>query len=257
MQRIAKIFSASKPHFINLGRSLINALFPRYCCVCGRRLLIGERDLCLTCLINLPYTHINGERGNVLERIFWNPDYRVERADSLLYYHSKAQSCNIYFQFKYYHHPEIAVHFGEMMAQNLIHTDFFDGIDCIVPIPLAPKRLKKRGYNQSERLAHGISLVTNIPVDTTSVIRTTNNGTQTHLTAEDRAQNVSNIFALSDTPTLAGKHVLIVDDVITTGSTTKSCVKVIAQLPDVKFSILSLGLSTRNKKRNIVTWKRK
>lgn len=257
MQRIDQILSTSKPHFISLGRSLLNALFPRYCCVCGKRLLLGERDVCVTCMINLPYTRLNGKRGNVLERLFWNPDYRVERADSLLYYHNKSLSCNIYFEFKYHHHPDVAVHFGQIMAQNLKRTDFFDGIDCIVPIPLAPQRLKKRGYNQSERLAHGISLETNIPVDTTSVIRTTNNVTQTHLTAEDRAQNVSNIFALSDKQTLEGKHILIIDDVITTGSTIKSCAKVIAQLPGVKFSVMSLGLSVRNKKHKIITWERK
>lgn len=167
-------------HLRHIGQSILNTLFPRYCCVCGRRLLESEQDLCLICLFELPMTNLHGKKGSTFERILWDDAVYTQHANSMLYYRSKSNYCRIYFMFKYHNRPEIAVNFGRMMAQELLGTDFFEGIDCMVPVPLSPQRMKQRGYNQSERLAYGISLITGIPIDTTSVIRNVDNPTHVY-----------------------------------------------------------------------------
>lgn len=226
---------------------LLNALFPRFCCVCGKRLMTGEDTLCTKCLCGLPLTHIKAHRNNIVERLLWDDRVMTEHANSLIYYHPKSRYCNIFFKFKYQSRPDIAVALGRMMAQDLISTDFFSGIDCIIPVPLSKKRQKKRGYNQSERLAQGISEVTHIPVDTTSLIRFVDNPTQTHLLHSERQANVENIFRLTSSPTLlSGKHILIVDDVITTGATIRACAHALLQPAAVKISVLSLALAKNN-----------
>lgn len=201
----------------------------------------------------MPFTHFKGEKGNLIERITCDDVICTERANSLLFYEKNSAYCTIFFHFKYYNHPEVAVTMGRMMAQELKNTDFFQNIDVLVPVPLSSERFKKRGYNQSERLATGISQITGIPVDTTSVIRTVNNPTQTHLDTIQRNENVKNIFDLSPNETIHDKHILLIDDVITTGSTTRACAHAALKAPNVKVSIISLACSSYNKKRTFAS----
>ena len=252
---VATLFFST--HLLRLFRSVCDVLFPRHCCVCGKRLLLNERELCINCLCHLPLTHIKGEKYNVVERLLWDDSIYTERANSMLYYRPKSSYCSIYFKFKYQHQPQVAVAFGRLMAQELVDTDFFSGIDCIVPVPLSSKRMEHRGYNQSERLACGISEITHIPVNTTAVVRTVDNPTQTQVIYSERFENVRGIFRLISPETLHAKHVLIVDDMITTGSTTRACAHAILQAGDVKISVLSLGLSIRNKNAEMPHWRRK
>ena len=237
-----------------LFKSLFNTFFPRYCCVCGHRLLINEETMCISCLSTLPLTHIKAKKGNIVERLLWNDKICTERADSLLYYIPKSKFCKLFFQFKYYNNPDVAVHLGKIMAHRLLQTDFFNGVDCIIPIPLSKQRFHQRGYNQSERLAHGISLETGIAVNTTAVQRVVDNPSQTHLNQNERIQNVKNIFCLSDAAFIHGKHILLVDDMITTGSTTRACARVLVGAGNVKISVISLGLSSHNKSKQFPHW---
>ena len=245
-------------HLHRFVNSLIDVLFPRRCCVCGRRLLVNEKELCINCLIQLSLTHINGRKNNVVERLLWDDVIYTERANSLLYYRPKSNYCRIYFKFKYQQQPQVAVAFGKIMAQELVDTDFFKGIDVMIPIPLSKSRMKQRGYNQSERLAYGISTITHIPIDVSSVVRVVDNPTQTHLYGKARLENVENIFQIVSPQSLHGKHVLIIDDMITTGSTTRSCARVVLQAGNVKISVLSLGISAMNKDNiEVPQWRRK
>ncbi len=128
------------------------------------------------------------------------------------------------------------------MAQELLPQDFFQGIDYLVPVPLHWRRLLHRGYNQSERIAQGISDITGIPVLGDVVSRVRNNQTQTHLNRQEREKNVENIFRAQHTERLRNKHLLIIDDVMTTGSTIISCGREITQAePTVTLSVLTLG----------------
>lgn len=226
--------------------SLQSTFFPSYCVVCGERLSAVEEITCIKCLAHLPLTGIKGKKGNIIERILWDYTIDTQRANSFLFYYPQSPYCNIYFHFKYYGHPEVAVAYGKLMAMDLLDTGFFAGVDCIVPVPLSAKRLRKRGYNQSERLAFGVGLVTGLPVITDAVARKVDNTTQTRLTTQERRENVENIFTLVRPEALNGKHVLLIDDVITTGSTIKSCAYAIMQAKNVKLSVLTLGTSAKN-----------
>lgn len=232
-----------------LLQSLQNTYFPHYCCVCGKRLRSNEEHTCAQCLIRLPLTHFKGKKNNIIERILWDDVVSTRRANSYMFYYPQTPMCNIFFHFKYYGHPHIAVAYGRLMAEDLVETDFFDGVDFLLPIPLATKRFRKRGYNQSERLAYGVSLVTNIPIDTTSVVRTADNPTQTHLQTFERKDNVKDIFKVVDPERIRGKHLLLIDDMITTGSTLQACARCLILAAEVKISVLTLGTSARNKLR--------
>ena len=231
-----------------LLESLVNTFFPRFCCVCNKKLVHDEQFICLHCLLHLPYTHFKGKKGNPIERIICDDRICVEHANSLFYYKQKSSYSRIFFHFKYYNHPQVAIYFGRLMAQDLALTDFFTTIDCIIPIPLSKQRQKSRGYNQSEKIAEGISQITHIPVDTTSVIREVDNPSQTRMTGEDRWLNVNRIFHLAHPESVAHKHVLIVDDMITTGSTIRACAHTLTQVDGVKISVISLGTSQRNRR---------
>lgn len=226
---------------------IIGLILPRYCCICQRRLNPGEAHTCIGCLSTLPFTRLKGKRGNVLERILSDDRIIPQRAASLIYYMPAAPSTRIFFHFKYYNHPDVAVSYGRIMAQDLQDTDFFDAIDLIIPVPISRKRLRQRGYNQSERLAHGISKETGIPVEKNCIERSINNPSQVNLSVDERSTNTHNIFTLTHPERITGKHLLIVDDVITTGSTVKACAHTLLEAPNVRISFISLGMSTWHK----------
>jgi len=233
-------------------KAIFGFFFPNYCSGCGKRLRSNEALLCIDCALHLPYTHLRGERGNVLERYLSSADFYPCRASSYLYYVPCDASHNIFMHFKYHRQSQVAIDFGKLMANDLMGTDFFSGIDLIVPVPLSRHRLRQRGYNQSERLAKGISKVTSIPVDTTCIERTKDNPTQTHLTLDERRENVANIFRARNVNHLNGKHILLVDDVITTGSTMRACATTLLSAANVKISVLSLGLSLSHRDHDLM-----
>lgn len=229
-------------HVSLLLRSLADFFFPRFCHVCENRLLPGEQVVCARCYPSLPFTRLKGAKGNVLERLFWTKK-SVVRANSFLYYLTGTRLSRPIIHFKYHHTPHAALYWGRVMATDLIDTDFFDGIDLIVPVPLSRKREKKRGYNQSALLAKGISAVTGIPVDTKSLVRSIDNPTQTTLSPHERERNVSGIFTLVAPESCSGKHILLVDDVLTYGYTLTACIDALEQASNVKISILTLAAS--------------
>ena len=219
-----------------------NLIFPKQCAICGRRLLGSEQVVCGACFVDLPRTNMRAAKGNAVERLFWEK-IPIERASAYMSYFSGAASCRPIFQLKYYGRASVGHYFGRIMAADLLPTDFFRTIDCIVPIPLARSRFRQRGYNQSELLAEGIAELTKLPVETEAVIRVVSNPTQTNLSARQRIENVAGIFSLQRPELLANRHVLLVDDILTTGSTLLSCAEEIAKAPGVRISILVLGLA--------------
>ena len=219
-----------------------NLIFPKQCAICGRRLPGNEQVVCGACFVDLPRTNLRAAKGNAVERLFWEK-IPIERARAYMYYFSGAASCRPIFQLKYYDRPSVGRYFGRVMAADLLPTDFFQTIDCILPVPLARSRFRQRGYNQSELLAEGIAELTKLPVVTETVVRIVSNPTQTNLSARQRIENVAGIFFLQRPELLANRHVLLVDDVLTTGATLLSCAEEIAKAPGVRISVLVLGLA--------------
>ena len=200
----------------------------------------GEEVLCVRCQAVLPRVRTISFEENDIARIFWGL-VPIEKGISFFHYTPHSPHSRILFELKYHNHPEVGKTMGRMMAEELKATNFFNGIDLIVPIPLSRKKERQRGYNQSDWIAWGISEATGIPTDTTSVVRTKSNPSQTTLDHRQRRENVRDIFAVRHPGNLEGRHILLVDDVITTGATMLSCAEAIARACRVRFSVLSLA----------------
>lgn len=228
---------------ISFWRRLLDLISPRLCVVCGHRLTVTEEAVCMKCNLHLPRTnyHLHAYE-NEMARLFWG-QIPVERAAAFFYYEAHAETANVLYELKYKNHPEIGEVLGRMFAQEIRAVGFFDGIDGIVPVPLARKRLRQRGYNQSMEIARGVSEVTGLPVYGEVVRRNVFEGSQTSLGRWDRHTNVDQVFELMDGDTIHGQHLLLIDDVVTTGATSIACAKELIKTGDVKISILALGFA--------------
>jgi len=226
---------------MNILKDIVDFIFPRFCITCEDRLSTQEQYLCLSCLAKLPRTNLHLQKENRMEQLFW-VRLPIENAVSFFFYDAENVR-KIIWDFKYNSQPKVATYLGELYAHEIASSGFFDGIDCIIPIPLATLRYLKRGYNQSEEIAKGINKETGIPIIKDAVKRTKNNITQTHLDKQERQENVEGIFKLCKPEKIRGKHILIIDDVITTGATVCSLGKTLMQAGDIKISVLSLALA--------------
>lgn len=220
-------------------RDFRDLLSPRYCAICGKHLNPCEEKLCTSCLLQLPYLSIQDYLDNDVSRVFWGK-LPVEQCSSFIRYGADDEIHRLVHQLKYRHRPDLGRWLGRQMALKLQREGFFEGIECIIPVPLHWRRRLKRGYNQSEQLALGVSQITGLPVLTGYVRRVRNNKTQTHMSHSERIENVKDLFWVRrPIPYL---HVLLVDDVITTGATMLSFAEsIVASKPDVRISILSLA----------------
>lgn len=221
--------------------TLLDFLFPRHCAVCGKRLEWDEDVMCLLCNAALPRTEYwTTPYDNPVAQLFWG---KIPIEKAIAYYHFKSQTgdAQIIYDIKYHNRQDMARQMGEMMAREVGESGFFDDIDCIIPVPLSLKRRMERGYNQCEVLAKGMGKVTGLPVLPYVVIRKRFDGSQTHLTRWEREKNVEDVFELKDAEEIRGKHVLLVDDVITTGATTLSCATQLLKTEGSRISILSIG----------------
>ena len=237
--------------------NLFNLLLPRYCAGCGTRLTAEEQKLCLGCLVKMPRTWLwRSPEDNALARIYWRRtgNVEVERVVAHFSYIPDGIVSNIVAALKYRGNKMLARHMGQLMAEELKATGVFDGIDCLVAVPITLRRRVTRGYNQAEQLARGVSRVTGLPVIKKVLRRVTFETSQTYLTGHEREENVARSFMLDmrHASKLQGKHVMLIDDVITTGATTRACASLLAEIPDVRVSILALATAQSNGLRIVV-----
>ena len=214
-------------------------LFPRYCKVCGRRLVQGEQHLCIGCLLELPRTHYERNPDNLLMQHFMEwPE--VVRATAYFYYHKEGKYSSLIHHLKYYDHPETGTFLGRLAAKELESSGFFEGIDLIVPVPLSKKKYRKRGYNQCDYIARGISEATDIATSNRCIARVVDTDTQTRKGQSERWKNAEGIFRVTNDTALKGKHILLVDDVATTGATLHACISALLTVPSVRVSVFAL-----------------
>ncbi|MDD2244631.1 MAG: ComF family protein [Dysgonamonadaceae bacterium] len=226
------------PH--SILHDFLHLFFPDCCCVCGNKLNVSENGICLECLYKLPKTNNFKIPGNKAEELMAGR-FPFQRIASFCVYTKDGILQKLVHQFKYNNRKEIAIMLGRLFANDILGSEFISSIDLIVPVPLHPKRLKIRGYNQSELIARGMSEVTEISVSSSNLIRSIYNPTQTKRSRTQRWENVKDIFELRNINEFANKHVLLVDDVITTGSTIEACSIPILKCNNVKISIATLG----------------
>ena len=227
---------------ISFWSRLLDLISPRLCVVCGNRLAVTEETLCSKCYLHLPRTDFaNDLYENVMAKLFWG-QIKLEKATALFYYEPHAETAQILYELKYKNHPEIGVVMGRMMAKELMKSGLFEDIDALVPVPLAKKRERERGYNQSLELAKGVSEVTGLPIANLVIRRTKFVGSQTKRGRWERNENVEHVFELVD-DNISDQHLLLIDDVVTTGATIIACAKEMQKASNVKISVLALGFA--------------
>ena len=228
---------------ISLWTRLFDFIAPRACPVCDSRLGVTEEVLCGACNLSLPRTNYHSSLlDNELARLFWGR-MPVGKCIAFCYYNPQSPTSRLIYKLKYFDHPEIGEDLGRMMAGEYLSTGFFDDINLLLPVPLARKRIRQRGYNQSVEIARGIKTVTELPIIENAVRRKSFKGSQTQKVRWQRNENVENDFELMDTKVLENKHVLLIDDVITTGATMTAFGREVAKAKNVKISIMALGFA--------------
>lgn len=223
---------------VDFIKSFFNVLFPRTCPVCRNRIDETENPICLNCLLSLPlYANNNFRENDITQRLVGA--CHIEKAASAFYYFHGSDLHRAVEKFKYGGNSQLAVFMGEFTADMISGKGFFDDIDCIVPIPLHPARLRQRGYNQAAKISEGISRRTGLPISDI-LVRIADNKSQTSLSAVERKSNVSGIFELKNIDLCYGKHILLVDDILTTGATLMSAASVLSSVAG-NISILTLA----------------
>lgn len=236
-------------------------LLPRQCITCGRRLLLEEKHLCLECLADLPQTYFwtmshnpmaDRFNENIQKDIETDEDdglhERYAYAAALFFYHSEAQYRLIPYQIKYHGNIRAGRYFGRMLGNRLASSELFEDVDMVVPVPLHWTRKWKRGYNQAEVIAGAVAEALGAPMRTDLLRRRKRTTTQTRMEVEDKRKNVAEAFV--STPLLADiaaqdglRHLLLIDDVFTTGATLHACFAALRQIlpPTVRISVATLG----------------
>jgi len=223
-------------------RSLLHLFYPLTCEGCGRELSGDERTLCLYCIGRLPYTGLYNEPDNRVARCFIGR-VPIVKATSFVYFTKQGLVQELLHRLKYKNKPEIGRLLGKLFALDMKKNGWTDNIDAIVPVPLHRKKEWRRGYNQSAVFAEGIASEAGIPVLMQALARTRNTATQTHKTRAERIGNVQHVFK-ADCDAVKGKHLLLVDDVLTTGATLEACAQALLRAPGVRVSIATLALAT-------------
>ena len=226
----------------DLLSSAASVLMPRLCSVCSKPLDSDEKYICRKCMMDMPRTHYEEIDFNAMEQLMAGK-VPVERCASYFFYQKNDPYASILHDIKYRNMPTMGRWLTERASREMLSSHFFDGIDAIVPVPLHYTKLASRGYNQSEYLAQGISKTTGAPV-VKALKAVREHSTQTHKDAAERLLNIEGTFALSKRhcKDLAGKHLLVVDDVVTTGSTLLACAQALKDgIPNVKISLFTLA----------------
>ncbi len=222
-------------------KPILDLFFPRLCYACEKASIYPKQFLCVGCLSRLPRTHLYRDRSTIVPSRFWGR-IPIERATAYLYFESFGLSQKLIHQFKYQGKKDLAIGLGSLAARELLALDFFNGIDLLIPMPLHRKKERVRGYNQSLYLAKGISKVSGIPIEKNMVNKEEHTHSQTKKSRFNRWLNVKNSFALNQNEKYKGKHVLLIDDVLTTGATAEACGKELLQIEGLRLSFLCLAI---------------
>lgn len=219
---------------------LINLFYPRVCPACGNLLMKDEETVCLSCLYLLPKTHYENNPENPLAQTFWGQvDFHAVTAEYFFSKTGKVQ--HLLHQLKYQGNKDAGYFLGQQLGESIKNAEAFQGIDYLVPIPLHPKKEHLRGYNQSFVIAQGVEEKTGIPINKGVLIRKVYTSTQTRKSREERWDNVKEIFDVIDAEVFVSKHVLLIDDVLTTGATLMAAGSTLLKVPDIIVSAAAVA----------------
>jgi len=229
---------------VSLFDDFISLIWPRTCMACGKALYRYEDSICTNCNLTLPQTNFHTMSDNPVSRLFWGR-VKLESAASFYYFSKGSRVQHMMHSLKYRGNKDIGILLGRLYGNELINAPLFNSVNCIIPVPLHPKRLRFRGYNQSEMISIGLSAGMRIPVDTTTLLRNTATTTQTRKTRFKRWENVSEVFVLNNPEKIENMHILLVDDVVTTGSTIEACAHTLLSAKNTKISLATIACAVK------------
>ena len=221
-----------KFHIIN---SIVGLLYPSVCAACGTSLFRWEKLVCTRCRSLLPMTGYEMNEDNPVAQMFYGR-VRLKAVTACFFFSKEGKVQHLIHELKYKGNADAGVFLGQELGKTLKKAPLYEGLDYLIPVPLHPKKERKRGYNQSLMIARGVSEVTGIPIGDNFLVRSVNTATQTHKSKEERWQNVKDIFEVRNAGKLEGKYVLLIDDVLTTGATLEACAM---KLESVKGIVIS------------------
>lgn len=227
---------------LELCDDFLSLIFPRICYGCGNHLMRGENILCTECYILIPRSDYHVKEKNPVAELFWGR-CKVEKAAAFSYFNRGSRIRRLIHNLKYNGIKEIGYELGKIYGTSLNSSGFLDDIDIIIPVPLHPSKKRIRGFNQSEIICEGMAEACGKPVETSALIRIKSTSTQTKRSRYERWTNVEGIFSVTDPQLIMGKHILLVDDVITTGSTIESCVNELNKTEGVAVSVAALAFA--------------
>ena len=214
--------------------------YPEVCLACNNPLFSDEEVICLRCERKLPKTNFHLDPINPVIKHFWGK-VPVKAATAFYHFAKGGKVQHLIHQLKYKHHPEVGVKVGKIMGVELSKSSWFTDLDLVLPVPLHRNKERMRGYNQSAMFASGLALALGITASTTLLVRSKFTDTQTRKHRFERFENVNSVFEISDRELLKNKNVLLVDDVITTGSTLCACAEAILEIPGTSVSIAAIA----------------
>ena len=230
-------------HLKEIKESFLHLLFPHVCTGCGSDLLSEESMLCMRCMDAMPETNFELHVNNPVEKKFWGRLPLVS-ATAQFYFSKESLMQHLMHQFKYKGNKELGLQFGRIMGDQLQRSNRFYP-DVLIPLPLFPAKEKRRGYNQATVLCNGISETMKIPVLDKVIIRPHHTETQTKKGRVERWENMEGKFVLTNEEAIRNKHVLLVDDVVTTGATLEACGNELLKAENTRLSIATLCTASR------------
>ena len=227
-----------------IKESLLHVVFPHVCDGCGSDLLNIASTLCIRCLSSLPETNFEIHPNNPVEKSFWGR-LPILNAAAHLYFTKESLVQHLMHQLKYKGNKDLGLQLGRLMGTALKNAARFNEIEALVPLPLFPSKEKKRGYNQATVLCEGIAEILSLPVLDKVITRPQHTETQTKKGRIERWKNIEGKFLLTDPPAIQNKHLLLVDDVVTTGATLEACGNELLTAENVRLSVSTLCLASR------------
>lgn len=225
---------------MRLLKYLFSIFYPNSCVCCNRLISENKTLICLECRANLPITNFCFEEQNLVEKAFYGRIPLVS-ATALLFFYKKGVTQNLIHNLKYKNKQEIGTFLGNWLSKNMLESNRFSNVTCVVPVPLHKTKKRKRGYNQLTKFGKAIAKNLNIPFIDNVLVRKEKGNSQTNKVRFERWKNVENLFFVNQTKTLENQHILLIDDVITTGATLEACYTALCKAKNSKISIACMA----------------
>ena len=223
-------------------KNLLNLFFPKVCLSCNNYLGDNESYVCTSCRHQLPLTNFHHENSDVVKNVLFGR-VKLEHATALLHFSKKGIVQQLMHNLKYRGHEDVGLFLGKWLGEELATLETYRSIDVVIPVPLHRSKLRKRGYNQVTKFGQEIAKALNVEYNESVLRKSEATKTQVFKDRLLRTSTKTSVFELSGNQSLRGKHILLVDDIITTGATIESCANALLHIDGVKISVATMAIT--------------